>query len=109
MELKPELMADLKKPEFPVLECKIKFKIPRKLKEHEQDGLDWGSGYVVNRMKYVQPDLGDYFFNATNEHAKPTFIKKMNRGGLATPTKTFRRDYRLNWQHLWSSRQAILL
>ena len=64
MELKPELMADLKKIEFP-MESKIKFKIPRKLKEHEMDGLDWGCGFVVKRMKYVQPELGDYLFNAT--------------------------------------------
>ena len=53
MDLKPELMAEIKSFEFPV-KCDIKFRIPQKYKESELDGLDWGAGYVVKRMKYVQ-------------------------------------------------------
>ena len=53
MDLKPELMAELKKFKCPI-KCEIKFRIPQKYKESELDGLDWGAGYVVKRMKYVQ-------------------------------------------------------
>ena len=62
-------------------------------KESELDGLDWGSGYVARRMKYVQ-NLGDYAFNATSDHAKSRFTIMMNRGGLTITLKTWRRDYR---------------
>ena len=92
MDLKEPLLADLKKPELDVEV--FKFKIPLKYKESELDGLDWGSGYVARRMKYIQ-NLGDYAFNATPDHSKPRFILMMNRGGLTVPLKDWRRDYRL--------------
>ena len=53
MDLKGPLLAELNS--IPKVNVEsFKFKIPLKYKESELDGLDWGSGYVVKRMKYVQ-------------------------------------------------------
>jgi hypothetical protein len=66
--------------------------IPRFLSESAVDGMYWAAGFVAMRMKGIQ-DLGDIEKRATNDHAKNTFTKLMNHGGLMMPLKTWLKDY----------------
>ena len=66
--------------------------IPRFLSESAVDGMYWAAGFVAMRMKGIQ-NLGDIEKRATKDHAKNTFTKLMNLGGLTLPLITWLQDY----------------
>ena len=79
--------------ELPKKHEEIKWcKIPRKLSESSVDGMYWAAGFVAMRMKDIQ-HLGDIERDATNDHAKNSLFKLINRGGAAMPLKTWLKDY----------------
>ena len=67
-------------------------RIPRRLTESSVDGMYWAAGFVAMRMKDIQ-HLGDIERDATEDHAKNSLFKLINRGGAAMPLKTWLADY----------------
>ena len=68
----------------------------------------WAAGYVALRMKNIQI-LGAYERDATNDHAKNTFTKLMNMGGLTLPLKTWLKDYYQMeaWFQAWHPKGSV--
>ena len=108
-DLEEILQQDLDLHKFTALSKQVPgVRLLRSLKESQADGMYWAAGYVALRMKNIQI-LGAYESDATNDHAKNTFTKLMNMGGLTLPLKTWLRDYHQmeSWFQAWHPKGSV--
>ena len=70
-------------------------KLPRKMLECQKSGLHWIAGFIARRYRKIQPNLGAFTKNVTDEHEQCKFTNVINRGGLTIPTKRWYRDLKV--------------
>ena len=85
--------------DYSVYESKSKQKISdttiTKLKEAEIDGQLMAASYISYRTKKSKGEnLSAFRHTATSKHTEPKFLKLLNRGGMALPTKNWLKDYK---------------